>query len=407
MLNYSRNIQVIISIVVAVVILLILGGGYYFISDSLETGYQKRQEKTSLTSEGDKKIKENLESSTETEDEEESNRKGDETEKTWSDEQEISTDKAQITDIDPQAENCEDLTREKKKRCLSKEKSEEAILKMDVEQCAELEYDDIKNECFFKIAENKIGGVNITQEKLNEAQEACQEIINKNKKKACLEDVNANAPYDLKKTSCEQIYSEDREPWALKKCRDRTFAFEIKERIKEADSESERADLLSRCFNNGEPRAEEYSIACKDYGLEEIDYNCGILKGKIKDHCLTEKIYQENRSMTVEDCQEIPLEKERKVCIQEIETQTSRIELDSDGDGVSDAKELSYNTDPFDPDTDNDELMDGEEMGGKFHEDEVYNTNPLNSDTDGDGFTDYEEIKEYETNPLDPQERPQ
>ena len=60
-------------------------------------------------------------------------------------------------------------------------------------------------------------------------------------------------------------------------------------------------------------------------------------------------------------------------------------DLDSDGDGLTDAEEQAWGTDPFNPDTDGDGLSDGKEAL-------FYHTDPLNPDTDGDGYSDYEEI---------------
>ena len=68
---------------------------------------------------------------------------------------------------------------------------------------------------------------------------------------------------------------------------------------------------------------------------------------------------------------------------------------DSDGDGLTDARETEIGTDPFDPDTDKDGLSDGEEVL-------TINTDPLNPDTDWDGLTDGSEVNVYKTNPLDP-----
>lgn len=70
-------------------------------------------------------------------------------------------------------------------------------------------------------------------------------------------------------------------------------------------------------------------------------------------------------------------------------------------------REVVHGTDPWDPDTDDDGLTDGQEVGGLTMETEVasiaghrievhiaedrehtYNTNPLNPDTDGDGYWD-------------------
>jgi hypothetical protein len=65
---------------------------------------------------------------------------------------------------------------------------------------------------------------------------------------------------------------------------------------------------------------------------------------------------------------------------------------DIDGDGLTNAQETGYGTDPANPDTDGDGLTDGEEVN-------VYITNPLNPDTDGDGLTDGEEVNVYDTDP--------
>lgn len=59
--------------------------------------------------------------------------------------------------------------------------------------------------------------------------------------------------------------------------------------------------------------------------------------------------------------------------------------LDVDGDGLSDADEVTvYGTDPVDPDTDDDGLLDGEEV-------HAYGTHPNEADTDGD----YDPYPEY------------
>jgi len=67
--------------------------------------------------------------------------------------------------------------------------------------------------------------------------------------------------------------------------------------------------------------------------------------------------------------------------------------IDSDGDGLTDAREDQNlnqvvdpgETDPANPDSDGDGLLDGEEV-------DRYGTNPLAADTDGDGVTDSQEL---------------
>jgi hypothetical protein len=55
---------------------------------------------------------------------------------------------------------------------------------------------------------------------------------------------------------------------------------------------------------------------------------------------------------------------------------------DGDRDRLGDAAEIANDTDPLDPDTDNDGLVDGDELSAPF------NTDPLVNDTDGDGVDD-------------------
>jgi outer membrane protein OmpA-like peptidoglycan-associated protein len=68
-------------------------------------------------------------------------------------------------------------------------------------------------------------------------------------------------------------------------------------------------------------------------------------------------------------------------------------EGDDDHDGLSNAEERRYGTDPHNPDTDGDGLSDGLEV-------KKYHTNPLKKDTDGDGLSDADEVLKYRTDPL-------
>jgi hypothetical protein len=70
---------------------------------------------------------------------------------------------------------------------------------------------------------------------------------------------------------------------------------------------------------------------------------------------------------------------------------------DRDHDGLTDADELVFGTNPDKADTDGDGLNDGGEY--------KYGTNPLKQDTDGDGFSDLQEIQAG-TDPLDPNSHP-
>ena len=62
--------------------------------------------------------------------------------------------------------------------------------------------------------------------------------------------------------------------------------------------------------------------------------------------------------------------------------------IDRDEDGLSDLLEEQEGTDPENPDTDGDKLLDGEE----YHAVYGYKTNTQSVDTDGDTVSDYDEI---------------
>ena len=93
-------------------------------------------------------------------------------------------------------------------------------------------------------------------------------------------------------------------------------------------------------------------------------------------------------------------------------------DVDSDGDGLLDDREITLGTDPYNADTDEDGLGDGAEVN-RYGTDPLsadsdwdalkdgaevltYNTDPLNPDTDAGGVADGHEVIEDMTNPLDP-----
>jgi ribosomal protein L40E len=80
------------------------------------------------------------------------------------------------------------------------------------------------------------------------------------------------------------------------------------------------------------------------------------------------------------------------VCVSRTKVQSLK---DSDHDGLLDAVEAQYGTDPGNPDSDGDGLQDGEEIAH-------YHTNPLEADSDADGLKDGDEVLKYKTEPLNP-----
>lgn len=71
---------------------------------------------------------------------------------------------------------------------------------------------------------------------------------------------------------------------------------------------------------------------------------------------------------------------------------------DVDGDGINETQEKAFNTNPGDPDTDRDGLLDGEELFS-------YLTDPNDPDTDLDGLTDFDEVNGIYSFPTDPLKR--
>jgi len=65
---------------------------------------------------------------------------------------------------------------------------------------------------------------------------------------------------------------------------------------------------------------------------------------------------------------------------------------DGDGDGLVDACEADYGTDPAKPDSDGDTLNDGDEV-------HTHRSDPMKTNTDGDGLSDADEVNTHHTDP--------
>lgn len=81
------------------------------------------------------------------------------------------------------------------------------------------------------------------------------------------------------------------------------------------------------------------------------------------------------------------------------------IPADDDNDGLSNDLENAGPTNPSDPDTDDDGLIDGVEDGNHNGVVDVWETDPCKADTDGDGVSDKVEI-DAGSDPLDPNSIP-
>ena len=76
----------------------------------------------------------------------------------------------------------------------------------------------------------------------------------------------------------------------------------------------------------------------------------------------------------------------------EVDLGTDPLDKDTDGDGLNDSSEVDLGTDPFARDTDNDSLDDSYEVD--------IGTDPQHWDTDGDGLSDDSEVWRHKLDPL-------
>lgn len=110
----------------------------------------------------------------------------------------------------------------------------------------------------------------------------------------------------------------------------------------------------------------------------------------LQDSCYTLAVNAKIPTLGVAACDLYPSAGRKEVCkssfVPSVLVNGEQQDVDTDNDGLSDADEATYKTDPKNPDTDGDGLTDGEEV-------HIYRSNPLKADTDGDGFSDGEEVK--------------
>lgn len=103
----------------------------------------------------------------------------------------------------------------------------------------------------------------------------------------------------------------------------------------------------------------------------------------------------QTKSITVSPSQSVQTTTEDKIKIEQQNLANDRVldaaldkfrQVDKDLDGLSDEEEKKLGSDPNNPDTDGDGLLDGDEV--KF-----YKSDPIKADTDGDSFKDGYEVR--------------
>jgi len=260
-----------------------------------------------------------------------------------------------------------------KKECFEELNYLNAVLTHSINGCLQLINEEKRNTCILRIA-NQTGKA-----------EYCEKISNGHRKDFCIMEVATSAAV-LDKNICEKYFSD--EPFEKKECIDKVKTFDIIKNKKDIKLCQEITTL-------------EYPYQCCMHMLG-AGQNCSELKGDAWKLC--QSMHSFPAAKTEEDCKNLPLENWIKVCLKMIQEDKAPALMDSDEDGISDAEELGFGTDPFNPDSDGDGLTDGEEIKPTPHPDPEKgtlvasgSTNPLDPDTDGDGLSDYEELKIYHT----------
>ena len=201
--------------------------------------------------------------------------------------------------------------------CLEDLKYLQAVWKKDLEKCEELRDSQKKDDCINLVIKAKV-----IEPKNNPVEEAknCQKIADKKLRHICI----ITAAVDgLDRKVCEHFFTD--EPFEKKECLDKVKAFDIIRNTQNPYKD------IKKCIK---VKTLEYGTICFRGMLKKIKYDCNALEGKQKQMC--QSLVLKRDAKTIEDCQKIPLESYRKVCIKIIKTGKSGFDLDSDNDGKSD-----------------------------------------------------------------------
>ena len=254
-------------------------------------------------------------------------------------------------------ERCENQAdQESKKKCFAELAYQNAIISQNPDNCLALVDDYKKDRCLFTVS------------KMQFNVKYCEFIKEDKTRELCIIETGIVGSDD---SVCDEYFSNI--PFLRKKCKDKVRVFDIIWNKKDIRL-CEKIRLL------------EYGPLCYSYHLA-MGQSCDVLEGNAKEECQGKMII--TSAKTEEDCHKAISEDYKKVCLLMVQNNSDR-DIDSDNDGKSNLEELNYRLDPFNPDTDGDGLMDGEELI-KYHSD------PKSVDTDIDGLGDYDEIFIYKT----------
>jgi len=255
-------------------------------------------------------------------------------------------------------ERCENQTnQESEEECFAELAYQNAIVSQNPDNCLALTDSYKKDYCLFTIS------------KMQFNVKYCEPIEEDRIKELCIIETGIVSSDD---SVCDEYFPNN--PFLRKKCKDKVKAFDIIWNKKD----------IKLCQ---EIRLLEYGPLCYSYHLA-MGQSCDVLENdEEKEVCQCKMIL--TSLPNEKDCQKIISENCERVCLIMVQNNGDH-DIDSDNDGKSNFEELNYKIDPFNPDTDNDGLIDGEELT-KYHSD------PKSVDTDIDNLNDYDEIFVYKT----------
>jgi len=253
--------------------------------------------------------------------------------------------------------------KEEKELCIEQIKKRKIITEtLNMKECLGLSNLTTRNECLFYLI--------TTYDR-----RSCWRIMDPELQEKCLINASTN-DQDVK--YCE--YFKDK-PNEYLECKDRVLSYVY--------GDSKEKEDIKKCSLI---KSLEYPKLCYDKAFKsKFGNDCNNVPKDFQDYCFAERIL--SIATDKEHCSFIKLDEYKRLCLIKIDLggDLRRLEkVDSDNDKFPDGNELFTTTDPDNPDTDGDGLIDGDEMF-------VYYTNPRNPDTDSDGLSDYDEIMKYKT----------